>query len=147
MASLNRIELIGNVGKDPEIRTFDNGDKVASLSLATSERYKDRKGELREVTEWHNITVFGSQADNVERIIVKGTLLFVEGRLRSREYEDREGVTRKAVEVVCNRFVVLSGGKPKPQDGYQPVQRQKGRAPSTEIETFDGSDENDDLPF
>ena len=98
--SLNKVMLIGNVGKDPEVRYLDGnspagqGRKVASFTLATSERYRDRSGEVRENTEWHNVVVWGQSADIVERYVKKGTQLYVEGRLRTRSWTDQSGAKR-----------------------------------------------------
>ena len=86
MASLNKVTLIGNVGKDPEIKTFASGNKVANITLATSERYKDRNGEQKEETEWHSVQAFGKLADVVERFVHKGSLLYLDGKIRTRSY-------------------------------------------------------------
>ena len=103
--SLNKVMLIGNVGKDPEVRYLEGnspagqGRKVATFTLATSERFKDRSGETRENTEWHNIVVWGQQADVVERFVKKGTQLYVEGRIRTRSWTDQSGAKRYTTEI------------------------------------------------
>ena len=106
MASLNKETLIGNVGKDPEIKTFASGSKVAGITIATSERYKDRDGNQKEDTEWHSVQVFGKLADIVERFVHKGSLLYVEGKIRTRSYES-DGRTIYKTEIVANAIQML----------------------------------------
>ena len=98
MSSLNRAMLIGRVGKDVEVRTTDNS-KVASFTLATSERFKDRNGEVKEQTEWHNIVAWGKPAEVVEKYVRKGTSLFVEGPIQTRSWDDKQGVKRYTTEI------------------------------------------------
>lgn len=111
--SLNKVMLIGNVGKDPEVRYLDgnsaNGSnaKVATFPLATSERYRDRNGEQHENTEWHNIVVWRSNADVVERFVKKGTQLYIEGRISTRQWTDQEGNKRYTTEIVANSLQLL----------------------------------------
>jgi len=106
MASLNKVILIGNVGKDPEIKTFASGNKVAQITLATTERYKDRNGEQKEETEWHSVQAFGKLADVVERFIHKGSLLYLDGKIRTRSYE-ADGRTIYKTEIVANAIQML----------------------------------------
>ena len=106
MASLNRVTLIGNVGKDPEIKTFASGNKVASISLATTERYKDRNGEQKEDTEWHSVQAFGKLADVVERFVHKGSLLYLDGKIRTRSYE-ADGRTVFRTEILADHIQIL----------------------------------------
>lgn len=106
MASLNRVLLIGNVGKDPEIKTFASGNKVAQITLATSERYKDRNGEQKEDTEWHSVQAFGKLADVVERFVHKGSLLYLDGKIRTRSYE-ADGRTIYRTEIVADHIQML----------------------------------------
>ena len=135
--SINRITLLGNVGGDPEIRTIDGGAKVATLTLATTERsYTKRDGTvIPERTEWHNIVLWRGLADIAEKYIKKGTKLYIEGPLRTRSYEDRNGVKRYVAEVYADNLELLSQPQqvsqpapapiPQPQvQGYQPVQQQ-----------------------
>ena len=125
--SLNKVMLIGNVGKDPEVRYLEsnpqnpgNNVKVASFPLATSERFKDRSGELRENTEWHNVVVWRSNADVVEKFVRKGTQIYVEGKLRTRQWTDQTGNKRYTTEVVADTIQLL-GKRPdgQPEGGYQ----------------------------
>jgi single-strand DNA-binding protein len=105
MSSLNKIMLIGNVGNDPEIKAFDNGNEVANFSIATSEKWKDKTtGEQKEKTYWHNIAVFGGLVNVVKNYVKKGTKLYVEGASQTRKWQDNEGNDRYTTEVVLNGF-------------------------------------------
>jgi len=97
--ALNKVLLIGNVGRDPEIRHLEGGASVASFSLATTERFKDRSGETREITEWHNIVAWRQLADLAGRFIKKGSQIYVEGRIRSRSWDDASGQKRYITEI------------------------------------------------
>ena len=109
MPSINRAVLIGHVGKDPEIKTFSSGNKVANITLATSERYKDRDGNQKEETEWHTVQAFGKLADIVEQYVRRGYLLYVDGKIRTRSY-DADGRTIYKTEIVANTIQMLSKG-------------------------------------
>ena len=165
--------LIGNVGRDPEVRYLEgnNGAKVATFTLATTERYRDRNGETRENTEWHNIVAWRNTADVVERYVRKGTQLYIEGRIRTRSWDDQSGNKRYTTEIIADTLQLLGkksdnpaaqggqqggyqqGGYQQPQQNYsqpaqqyqQPVpqfQQPKPAAPQVE-EAFS----DDDLPF
>ena len=115
--------LIGNVGRDPEVRYLEGNAKVATFTLATSERFKDRNGELRENTEWHNIVAWRANADVAEKFIHKGTQIYVEGRLRTRSYTDQAGVKKFTTEIQADTIQLLgrrpdADGAPQ-QGGYQ----------------------------
>ena len=116
MASLNRVTLIGNVGKDPEIKTFASGNKVANITLATSERYKDRNGEQKEDTEWHSVQAFGKLADVVERFVHKGSLLYLDGKIRTRSYE-ADGRTMYRTEILADHIQMLDRRENRPALG------------------------------
>jgi len=109
MASVNKVILIGNLGKDPEVRYTSSGTAVASFSLATSEKYKDKNGEWQEKTEWHNITLWAKLAEIAGEYLAKGRTVYVEGRLETREWEDREGVKRYTTTIVGERMQMLGG--------------------------------------
>ena len=116
MASLNKVLLIGNVGKDPEIKTFASGNKVANITLATSERYKDRNGEQKEETEWHSVQAFGKLADVVERFVHKGSLLYLDGKIRTRSYE-ADGRTMYRTEIIADHIQMLDRRENRPALG------------------------------
>ena len=116
MASLNKVTLIGNVGKDPEIKTFASGNKVAQITLATSERYKDRNGEQKEDTEWHSVQAFGKLADVVERFVHKGSLLYLDGKIRTRSYE-ADGRTVYRTEILADHIQMLDRRENRPALG------------------------------
>ena len=124
---INKVILIGNVGQDPEVRyTGDatNGAKVATVRLATTERYRDRNGNPQEHTEWHNVVVWRNQADVVEKYVKKGSQLYVEGRIRTRSWDDQSGNKRYTTDIVADTIQLL-GRKPEnngQQGGYQPQQ-------------------------
>ena len=116
MASLNKVLLIGNVGKDPEIKTFASGNKVANITLATTERYKDRNGEQKEETEWHSVQAFGKLADVVERFVHKGSLLYLDGKIRTRSYE-ADGRTMYRTEILADHIQILDRRENRPALG------------------------------
>lgn len=112
MASINKVIVIGNVGKDPEAKTMPSGDAVSNLSLATSDRYKDKQtGEIKETTEWHRIAFFGKLAEIVNQYVKKGSQIYVEGRLRTRKWTDANGVEKYSTEIIGDTMQML-GGKP-----------------------------------
>ncbi len=122
--SLNKVMLIGNVGRDPEVRYLDGNlgnAKVATFTLATTERYRDRNGETRENTEWHNIVAWRNNADVAERFVKKGTQLFIEGRIRTRSWDDQNGNKRYTTEIIADNLQLLGKKSDNPggQGGYQ----------------------------
>ena len=110
MASLNKVMLIGNVGQEPTITNLESGRKVARFSLATNEFYKKDKGEKVQTTEWHTVVAWGKTADLIENYVVKGKELALSGKLKSRSYEDKEGVTRYVTEIEASE-ILLMGSK------------------------------------
>ena len=105
MASVNKVILIGNLGRDPEIRyTAEGGTAICNIVIATSRRYKNSQGELQEETEWHRIVFFGRQAEVAQQYLRKGSPVYVEGRLRTRRYTDKDGIERYATEIVSDSF-------------------------------------------
>ncbi|WP_100612774.1 single-stranded DNA-binding protein [Confluentibacter lentus] len=103
----NKVQLIGNVGQEPTFATLDNGKKVARLSLATNESYKDAKGKKKSNTDWHNLVAWGKTADIIEKYVTKGKEIAIEGKLTLRSYEDREGIKRYVTEVVVDKLLLL----------------------------------------
>ena len=103
----NRVQLIGNVGNDPEVKTFDGGKKVANLTIATNETYRNEKGEKVEQTEWHRIVAWGKTAEIIEKYVSKGKEIAVDGKLTHRSYDDKNGEKRYITEVVVNEITLL----------------------------------------
>ena len=138
--SLNRVLLIGNVGKDPEIKYLESGIMCATFSLATTERYRSKTGESKEVTEWHNIVCWRSLAEIVEKYIKKGSQLFIEGRIQTRSWEDSNNQKRYTTEIVADKIQML--GK-KGDNIAQPNSAQI----STAAALISNDLPEDDLPF
>ena len=105
----NKVQLIGNVGQEPSTTNLDNGKKVARLSLATNENYKNSKGEKVQATDWHTVVAWGKTAEIIENYVSKGKEIAVEGKLTSRSYEDKEGVKRYVTEVLASEILLLGG--------------------------------------
>lgn len=138
MSGVNKVILVGRLGKDPEVRHLENGATVANFSMATSETYKDRQtGERREQTEWHNVVLWRGLAEVAEKYVKKGDMIYVEGKLKTRSWE-KDGVTRYTTEVVGDNMTMLGGRGDNSATGsdYQ--------APSIQDAP---SDATDDLPF
>lgn len=110
MSSVNRAIIVGHLGADPEIRYTQGGQAVCSMRVATSESWNDKDGNRQERTEWHQITVWGKSAEHCAQYLTKGRQVYVEGRLQSREYDDKEGVKRKVWEIQADRVNFLGGG-------------------------------------
>ena len=111
---VNKVQLLGNIGKDPEVRETKAGN-IVNLVMATSEKYTDKSGQKQENTEWHNLVVFGKLADVVAKYVKKGDKLYVEGSITTRKWEDKEGNTRYNTEIKVRDFTMLGGGEKKPQ--------------------------------
>ena len=109
--SLNKVQLIGNIGNAPEIINLEGGKKVAKFSVATNESYKTAKGETVKETQWHNLVAWGKTAEIVEKYLTKGNEVAIEGKLTSRSYEDKAGVKKYVTEVVVNELLMLGGKK------------------------------------
>lgn len=109
MASLNKVMLIGNLGKDPEVRYTTSGKAVASFSLATTDKFKNASGEWEEKTEWHNVVLWGRQAEIAGEYLAKGRTVFIEGRLQTRKWQDKDGRDRWTTEIVGDRMQMLGG--------------------------------------
>ena len=118
MASVNKVILIGNLGADPETRYLPNGDAVTNLRLATTESWKDKSGNKQEHTEWHRVSFFGKTAEIVDTYCKKGSPIYVEGRIRTRKWQDKDGQDRYTTEIVGDRMQLLGGGGER-----EPVQR------------------------
>jgi single-strand DNA-binding protein len=151
MASVNRVTLIGNLGRDPEMRYLPSGEAVANLAMATTEKYKDKAGELVEQTEWHRISFFGRMAEVCGQYLKKGSQVYVEGALRTRKYTDKEGVERYSTEIRGDRMQMLGGRQDSGSDGGQ--QEQRTQRPAQQSKPSGGGSGNgfddmeDDIPF
>ena len=146
MAGVNKVILVGNLGKDPEVRYLDSGVAVANFTLATTENYKNKQGERVSQTEWHNIVLWRGLAEVAEKWLKKGSSIYVEGKIRNRKWEDKDGNTRYNTEVLADNMTMLGsaggGGGSSPsqqsqQESYQPTE--------TVDQTQDSA--TDDLPF
>ena len=101
---INKVILVGRLGKDPELRVFENGNKVISATIATTSNYKDKNDEWQEETEWTNVSLWNKLADSFHRFAKKGSLVYLEGKIKTRKYQDSSGVDKWSTEVVCNKF-------------------------------------------
>lgn len=142
MASLNKVMLIGNLGRDPEVRYTTSGTAVASFSLATTEKFKNKNGEWEEKTEWHNITLWGRLAEIAGEYLAKGKTVYIEGRLQTRKWQDRDGKDRYTTEIVGDKMQMLSA---RGEGGRQGGGRQEGQEPAGYEEPVFNPD--DDIPF
>ena len=111
MASVNKVILLGNLGRDPETRYTTGGDAVTNLSIATSEQWKDKNGEKQEKTEWHRVAFFGKLAEIAGEYLKKGSQVYVEGRLQTRKYTDKDGVEKYSTEIVGDRMQLIGGAR------------------------------------
>ena len=142
MSYLNKTMLIGRVGQNPDVKTInEQGRKAAQFSLATTERYKDRNGEVKEQTEWHNIVAFDKTAELIEKFVTKGMLLYIEGKLRTRSWDDHNGVKRYVTEVLANGIQFLE------KKEQSEVQQNVRGAQQMQSHAVIGTPQDDDLPF
>lgn len=154
MASLNKAQIIGHLGRDPEVRYLPSGDAVANIAVATSYKTKDKNtGEAKEYTEWHRISFFGRLAEIVGQYLKKGAAVYVEGRLQTRKYTDKDGVEKYATEIVAENLKML-GGRPDGDGGEQAPNQQAARQPAAQPQQRPAqkaapnfSDMDDDIPF
>lgn len=122
MASVNRVIILGFLGQDPEVRYTQTGEAVVNLNIATSEQWKDKAtGEKREATEWHRVGIFGKPAEIAGQYLTKGSQVYVEGKIRSKKYKDKDGIERTAFEILCESFKML--GKPNDAKPAAPKQQ------------------------
>ncbi len=158
MASINKVMLIGNLGKDPEIRYMPSGDAIANLTLATTENWKDKAGEKQEKTEWHRVSMFGRLAEIAGEYLKKGSSVYIEGKLQTRKWQDKEGNDRYTTEIVANEMKMLgsraSGGdtgmdKPasNPAAGNKAARPAGNTAPAQSPGGSGFDDMEDDIPF
>ena len=141
MAGVNKVILVGNLGKDPEVRHLEGGNSVANFTLATNEYYKDKQGARVERTEWHNISAWRGLAELAEKYLKKGSQVYVEGKLRTRQYQDKDQQTRYITEIVAEEISLL-GSRPGGQPGNGPATNGQEESVSLRQEP-----ELDQLPF
>ena len=134
MAGVNKVILVGNLGKDPEVKYLDSGVAVANFSLATTENYKNKEGEKVSQTEWHNIVLWRGLAEVAEKYLKKGANVYVEGKIKTRKWEDKDGNTRYNTEILADNMTMLGGKKDFQENPINPPQETS-------------SDKADDLPF
>jgi single-strand DNA-binding protein len=137
MASVNKVILIGNLGRDPELRYTKDGKAVANFTLATNDRWRDREGNSQERTEWHRIVVWDKQAENCAQYLQKGRSVYIEGRLQTREWEDKEGQKRQTTEIVAQQVTFLGSRDAGSRSASAPTPPGPEPAPA----------EGDDIPF
>ena len=147
MSSLNKIMLIGHLGKDPEIRYTPDGSPVATFSLATSENWTDKNGSRQEHTEWHTIVAWTRLADLSKRFLSKGRQVYVEGRIRSREWNDRDGNKRRTTEVIASQIVLLGSRPQGAETVAQPAETAARSAAEPEQALGDFGITDSDIPF
>jgi single-strand DNA-binding protein len=145
MGSVNKVILVGNLGRDAELRYTPGGAAVAKFSLATTEKWTDKSGSLQERTEWHNIDLWGKQAETLNEYLRKGKQVYVEGRLQTDEYTDKEGIKRKTTRVRCDRVVLLGGGGGGGRAGMERSEG-AGATPTASAEVAEPLTD-DDIPF
>ncbi|MAR20634.1 MAG: single-stranded DNA-binding protein [Flavobacteriales bacterium] len=139
MAGVNKVILVGNLGRDPEVRYLDSGVAVANFSLATTENYKNKQGEKVSQTEWHNIVLWRGLAEVAEKWLKKGSSVYIEGKIRTNKWEDKEGNTRYNTEILADNMTMLGN---RINSDVSDKNDSK-----TVSETKSVNDENDDLPF
>ena len=137
--SLNKVILIGNLGQDPEARFTPQGTAVTNLSIATNESWKDQSGEMQDRTEWHRVVMYGRMAETATEYMKKGQMVYVEGRLHTREWEDQNQIKRKTTEIRCDNFTMLGRRSDAPAGQSQGAMSPSPSEPASEVD--------DDLPF
>lgn len=146
MAGINKVILVGNLGKDPEVRYLEGGTAVANFSLATSENYTDKNtNERKTITEWHNVVFWRGLAEVAEKYLKKGNQVYIEGKLRTRKWQDKDGVDRYTTEIVGETLQMLGRKDDKASNSSSLQQNQPSTSSSPEIEKEDT--QVDDLPF
>ena len=148
MASVNKVILVGHMGADPDIRYLPSGESVANLRLATTDVWKDKDGNKQEATEWHRVSFFGRQAEICGQYLKKGSQIYVEGSIRTRKWQDKEGQDRYTTEIRGDRMQML-GGRPAGSDSAPAARPTPAAAPAPAAPTGGGNfnDFEDDIPF
>lgn len=146
MASVNKVILIGNLGKDPETRYMPNGDAVTNITVATTETWKDQSGERKEKTEWHRVTLYRKLAEIAGEYLKKGRPVYIEGRLETRKWTDKAGVERYSTDIIASELKML-GSKPSSDSAPQEKKFEGGAATSSKQYSGDIASMEDDIPF
>ena len=161
MASVNKVILVGNLGRDPEVRYLPSGDPVANVTIATRSKYKSKTGEMVEETEWHRVTFFGKLAEIVGQYLKKGRSVYVEGRIKTRKYTDKDGVEKFATDIIANEMQMLGsregmgepsgddegGGYSRPAPASRPAAAQRPAVAAAAKPSSGFDDMDDDIPF
>jgi single-strand DNA-binding protein len=150
MASVNKVILIGNLGKDPDVRYMPSGDAITNITVATTDNWKDKNGEKQERTEWHRVAFFGKLAEIAGEYLKKGSQVYVEGRLQTRKWQDKEGQDRYTTEIVADRMQMLGSRGGGGGGSFEATDRDSGGAPSSKPAKSGGGgfdDFEDDIPF
>jgi single-strand DNA-binding protein len=144
MSSLNKVQLIGRLGKDPEVKYTNDNVAVAKLTVATSETYKDKTGAKQEITEWHNVVCWRNLAEIAEKFLTKGKQVYIEGKLRTRNWEDKDGNKRYTTEIIADNFLMLDKKESSGSETHTETAAPKTANTAPPIETVGPED---DLPF
>lgn len=146
MSGLNKVMLIGNLGADPELKYTSGGQSVLKMRLATSEKWKDKDGQMQERTEWHSVVLWGKRAEALAKFLVKGKTIYVEGRIQSRQYEDKDGVKKYATDINANEVLLLGG---RSDGGGESRGAQQSNARGGQPKREEPADEfvDDSIPF
>lgn len=147
MAGVNKVILLGNLGKDPEVRVFDGGTKKASFSLATGETFLDKNGQRQDRTEWHNVVFWGNIVDVIEKYLKKGSQVYVEGRITTRSYDDKDGQKKYITEIVGQSMTLLGGRPAGSGENNSAYQDNNSKQEVQSVNTTIMADASDDLPF
>lgn len=159
MASVNKVIIIGNLGRDPEMRYMPSGDAIANLRVATTDKFKDRNGDMQEATEWHSVAFFGKVAEICGQYLKKGSQVYVEGSLRTRKWQDKDGNDRYTTEIRGDRMQMLGGRSgggggggmadydSAPPEGMASAPARSSAKPAAGIAPGSMSDMDDDIPF
>ncbi len=146
MAGINKVILVGNLGKDPEVRYLEGGTAVANFPIATSENYTDRSsGEKKTITEWHNVVLWRGLAEIAEKYLKKGNQVYIEGKLRTRKWQDKDGHDRYTTEIVGDSMQML--GRKDDNSSSDTAQQSKSSGTSSSAQIDNEPSETDDLPF
>lgn len=152
MASVNKVILVGNLGRDPEMRYLPSGEAIANLAIATSRKYKNKAGEMVEETEWHRVTFFGKLAEIAGQYLKKGRSVYVEGRIKTDKYTGKDGVEKYSTQIIANEMQMLGGregmGEPSGEAGEAAGYSRPAPRPAPVAKSSSGFDDmDDDIPF